>query len=116
MAKKSISSDEATGPEIFVTITITDPEIEADFYKTFRKQNDNDFLQAVGGTVDALQAATVEDEKAFVCDLISGKIAADYLSLKVQQATQEFQKELITSAQDSLKPRKTLVVKIGRIQ
>jgi len=36
------------------------------------------------------------------------------LSLKVQQATQEFQKTMIESAKTSLEPRKTLAVKFVR--
>jgi len=100
--------------DIKVTIEISDPTIEKDFYKTFRRNQEQDFFNAVGGSVDALQAATDDDEKAFVHDVVAGRIAADYLSLKVQQATQEFQKTMIESAKTSLEPRKTLAVKFVR--
>lgn len=93
------------GAELQVELKFSDAEIENEFYQVMMKQNEQQFVSFIGGTVEAIQAATDEDRRAFVRGIVSKQVVDNFLSLTIQQATQEMQTALIETHKDRLKAK-----------
>lgn len=85
-----------------IQLKFSDAEIEKDFYKVLTAHNQQAYSEFLGGTVEDIQSATIEDAREFVLAITANQILENFKGLKVNQAVQQMQREAYQRLQDEM--------------